>query len=65
MNKLYTGLIDLNKINNTKVITIGKNGQPFKNGAKYVKVSIWVNDTPDQYGNSVSIVTGKIGRAHV
>jgi hypothetical protein len=26
-----------------------------KNGKKYINLSIWINDAPDQYGNDVSI----------
>lgn len=55
MSKMYTGSIDLNKIDKTKVVTTDKNGQPFANGAKYLNVVVWVNDEADQYGNNASI----------
>lgn len=58
MAKLLTGSIDLNKIDKTKIKTVDKNGNPFKNGAKYLEIAIWVNDTPDQYGNIASIQIG-------
>lgn len=58
MSKLFIGSIDLNKIDKSKIVTKDKNGNPFSNGAKYLNVSIWVNDEPDKYGNSVSIQMG-------
>jgi len=50
-----TGSIDLNKIDKSKVVTTDKNGNAFSNGAKYLNVVVWINDEPDQYGNSASI----------
>lgn len=47
--------IDLTKIDKSKIVTTDKNGQPFKNGGKYLNVSIFVNDQPDQFGNDASI----------
>lgn len=58
MSKLFIGSIDLNKIDKSKVVATDKNGNPFSNGAKYLNISVWVNDEPDQFGNSVSIQTG-------
>lgn len=58
MSKLFIGSIDLNKIDKSKIVTTDKNGNPFSNGAKYLNVSIWVNDEPDKYGNHVSIQIG-------
>ena len=55
MSKMYTGSIDLNKIDKSKVVTTDKNGKPFENGAKYLNVVVWINDEADQYGNNVSI----------
>ncbi|QIG62325.1 hypothetical protein [Tenacibaculum phage JQ] len=52
---MLTGSIDLNKIDKSKVVTTDKNGNPFSNGAKYLNVVVWLNDTPDQYGNNASI----------
>lgn len=46
--------IDLNKIDKTKIQSTDKNGQPFKNGAKYYNVTIAVNDQTDNYGNNVA-----------
>lgn len=58
MSKLYLGSIDLNKIKKEDIVSTDKDGKPFQNGAKYLNVSIWVNDEPDKYGNSVSVKTG-------
>lgn len=55
MNKMYTGSIDLNKIDKKSIITKDKNGNDFKNGAKYLNIVLWVNDETDQYGNNASI----------
>lgn len=45
--KLLTAKIDVTKIDKSKLFT----------GAKgtYLDLSIWINDTPDQFGNDVSI----------
>lgn len=47
MNKLISAKINLSKIDKTKL---------FK-GAKgtYLDIAIWVNETPDQFGNDISI----------
>ncbi len=58
MSKLYLGSIDVAKIKKELIVSKGKDGLPFKNGAKYLDVAIWVNDTPDQYGNHLSIKIG-------
>ena len=55
MSKLLTGSIDLNKIDKTKIVSTDKNGNPFENGAKYLNVVVWLNDEPDNYGNTASI----------
>ncbi len=52
---MYTGSIDLNKIDKSKVVTTDKNGKPFENGAKYLNIVLWINDEADQYGNNASI----------
>jgi hypothetical protein len=58
MSKLFLGSIDLNKINKADIVTTDKNGNAFQNGAKYLNVTIWLNDEPDQYGNSIGIKSG-------
>lgn len=55
MAQIISAIIDLNKIDKSKVQTKDKNGNPFKNGAKYLNVNIVINDEADQYGNTVSI----------
>lgn len=55
MAKILSGSIDLNKIDKSKIILVGKDGNPFKNGAKYLNVQVSVNDSDDQYGNRASI----------
>ena len=59
MAKLYLGSIDLNKINKEDIVTKGKDGQPFTNGAKYLNIAVWLNDTPDDRGNQIAIKSGK------
>lgn len=48
MSTLYNGSICLSDIPKDK-ITEGKNGK------KYLNVTLWVNDSPDQYGNIGSV----------
>lgn len=59
MSKLYLGSIDLNKINKEDIVTTDKNGKPFENGAKYLNISIWLNDEADKFGNQIGIKAGK------
>ena len=49
MSEIFSGSINLNKIDKTKVVE-GKNGQ------KYYNVQVSINDTVDQYGNIGSII---------
>jgi hypothetical protein len=58
MSKLFLGSIGLNKINKADIVTTDKNGNAFENGAKYLNVTIWLNDEPDQYGNIIGIKSG-------
>lgn len=55
MAQIIQASIDLNKIDKSKIQTTDKNGNPFKNGQKYLNVSITINDDPDTYGNHASI----------
>lgn len=55
MAEILNVSIDLNKIDKSKVQTKDKNGNPFKNGAKYYNLQIFVNDDIDQYGNNVGV----------
>ena len=48
MSTLYKGYIDLSKIKMDQV----KEG---KNGGKYINIDIWLNETPDKFGNEISI----------
>ena len=47
MGKLITASINVMKINKEMLIE-GKKG-------KYLNLTIWVNDSPDQFGNDVSL----------
>ena len=55
MSKLLIGSIDLTKIDKTKIIDRDKDGNLFQNGAKYLNVTVWINDETDRYGNNASI----------
>jgi hypothetical protein len=55
MSKLLTGSINLSKIDKTKIVSVDKNGNPFENDAKYLNIVVWINDEPDNYGNTASI----------
>jgi hypothetical protein len=48
MATFYTGSICLSDIPKEKITEA-------KNGKKYLNLTLWVNDTPDQYGNIGSI----------
>lgn len=47
MGKLITASIDVTKIDKAMLIK-GKKGT-------YLNLSIWINDSPDQFGNDVSV----------
>lgn len=49
MATLLTGSICLTDIPKEKITTSEKNGK------KYLNITVWVNDTPDKYGNNASI----------
>ena len=55
MAKLLTGSINLSKIDKTKIVDRDKNGNPFENGSKFLNIVVWLNDEPDNYGNTASI----------
>lgn len=61
MSKLFLGSIDLNKIDKKYIVTKDKNGNPFKNNAKYLNIAVWINDQADKYGNDMSIQIGEKG----
>jgi len=46
--KLYTGSINLNKVNKNKLFTSKKN-------EVWLNISIWLNENVDEYGNVISI----------
>lgn len=48
MSKFLTGGINLSKIPKDKITTDA-------NGNKWLNVVLWLNDTPDQYGNIGSV----------
>lgn len=54
MSKLFKGFLNLSKCNNQKYL---KQTKPDKDGnvSMGVWVNIWINDEPDQYGNTCSI----------
>lgn len=55
MALLISASIDLSKIVKSKIQTVDKNGNPYKNGQKYYNIQISVNDDIDQYQNNVGI----------
>jgi hypothetical protein len=54
MSKLITASINVMKIDKTRLAKS-------KKGGTYLNLTIWMNDTPDEYGNDISIQqkTGK------
>lgn len=57
--KIISASIDLTKIDKAREQTVNKDGQPFKNGAKYYNIDIVVKDEKDQYGNDTSVSTSQ------
>ncbi len=49
MSTLYNGSICLTDIPKDKITTSEKNGK------KYLNITLWINDTADQYGNIGSL----------
>lgn len=47
MGKLISASIDVTKIDKSRIVE-GKKG-------KYLNLTIWIKDQPDQYGNDVSV----------
>ena len=47
MNKLFLGKINLSKIDKTKIFEGAK--------GKWIDITVWFSEEPDQYGNNLSI----------
>ena len=54
MGQLLSLSIDLTKVKKEWLQTTDKNGQPYKNDAKYLNLTVSINDTPNQFGQDVS-----------
>lgn len=56
MSQILNGSIDLNQIDKSKIKTVTK-----KDGsiAKYLDISVFINDEQDKYGNIASISIGQ------
>ena len=59
MAKFIVGSIDLNKIDKSRIKSTDKDGNPFKDSAKYYNIGIMLNDDPDKFGNEVAITQGQ------
>lgn len=59
MGQILNVSIDLSKIPEGKIVTTDASGNPFKNGQKFVKLTIFVNDHKDTYGKDVKITLSK------
>lgn len=57
--KILNVSIDLSKIPQDKIIKTDKEGNPFKNGGQFVRLSVFINEEEDEYGKDVKIVMGK------
>jgi len=53
--KLVAASIDVTKIDKSRLISVDKDGNAFKNGAVYCEILISCNDDFDQYKNDVGI----------
>ena len=55
MALIISASIDLTKLDKSKIQTTDKNGNEFKNGAKYYNLDIIVNDDFDKFNNNVQL----------
>lgn len=55
MARIMSISIDVTKIDKTKILSLDKNGQPFKNNAKYLNLDVVLNDEVNEYGQDCSI----------
>lgn len=55
MARIISASIDVTKIDKNKIKSTDKNGQPFKNNAKYLEIQIVLNDEVNEYGQDASI----------
>lgn len=55
MSKILSISIDVTKIDKSKIVSLDKNMQPFKNNAKYLSVDVVLNDEVNQYGQDCYI----------
>lgn len=53
--RIINASIDLTKVSKDQIVTTGKDGQPFKNGAKYLNITIFVNDEVNQFDQDTGI----------
>ena len=61
-NNFISFTIDLNKIPESEIVTKDKNSEPFKNGNRFVNCVAFINEEPDQFGNTVNVILkGKKG----
>ena len=61
-NNFISFTIDLNKIPESEIVTKDKKGEPFKNGNHFVNCVAFINEEPDQFGNTVNVILkGKKG----
>ena len=59
MAQIINASIDLSKIDKSKINKFDKDGNPYKNGAQYYSVTIFVNDEVDKFGNNVSVANNQ------
>lgn len=65
-NNYIAFTLDLSKIPDSEISTTDKNGEPFKNGNRYVNCIAFINEEPDQFGNIVNVmIKGKKGDKHI
>lgn len=65
-NNFISFTIDLNKIPESEIVTKDKNGEPFKNGNRFVNCVAFISEEPDQFGNTVNVILkGKKGEKSI
>jgi hypothetical protein len=57
--RIVNASIDVTKIDKTKIVSTNKDGKPFKNGGKFLDISIFINDEANSFGQDCSIAIGQ------
>lgn len=62
MKGIFNVSINLSQIPEERVITTNKDGIPFKDGQRFVKLTIFLNEEKDQFGKNIKIILTKANK---